>query len=104
MRKIFVAILSLFVFFEVRAAQVANVEYIHNLIERNWGIELPYNTELKDVKLVANMEYLLTAIDAANSRLNNGVATEYRNTKYATKKVVDVDAVNMAVEKLIEKK
>ena len=103
MKKILVVFFSLFLFVGARAAQVANVEYVHNLISHVWGVDVPYNANLKSVKSVANMEYLLTAVDVANGLLNKGDKTDYRNSEYATRVAVDVDAVNDAVENLIKK-
>ncbi|MBD5400927.1 hypothetical protein HDR61_04275, partial [bacterium] len=38
-----------------RAAEMVNVEYIHLLIEQKWGITVPYNPALQNVKVAANM-------------------------------------------------
>ncbi len=102
MKKILVVFFSLFLFVGARAAQVANVEYVHNLISHVWGVDVPYNANLKSVKSVANMEYLLTAVDVANGLLNKGDKTDYRNSEYATRVAVDTVAVNGIVEKLIK--
>ena len=45
------------------AAQIANVEYVHAVIKQKWNINIPYNPELKNPRLAANMKYLLTTID-----------------------------------------
>lgn len=103
MKRIFIAIFTFFVFVGAHAAQVANVEYIHNLIERNWGIELPYNPELQNVKAVANMKYLLTAVDAANEILNDNKTTDYGNGEYATTQAADTTVAIQAVDTLVKK-
>ncbi len=85
-----------------QSAQVANVEYIHQLINQQWGIEVPYYPE--NAKLVANIEYLLTVVDRANLMLNGEATSSYASDPvYATKQAVDTIAVNQAVETLIKK-
>ncbi len=83
-----------------QSAQVANVEYIHKLLNQRWGIEVPYYPE--NAKLVANMEYLLTVVDRANNLLNEEPFTSYgTDPVYATKQAVDIIAVGDAVNRLI---
>ena len=83
-----------------QSAQVANVEYIHKLVNQRWGIEVPYYPE--NAKLVANMEYLLTVVDRANNSLNEEPLTSYgTDPVYATKQAVDIIAVGDAVNRLI---
>ena len=83
-----------------QSAQVANVEYIHKLVNQRWGIEVPYYPE--NAKLVANMEYLLTVVDRANNSLNEEPFTSYgTDPVYATKQAVDIIAVGDAVNRLI---
>ena len=83
-----------------QSAQVANVEYIHKLVNQRWGIEVPYYPE--NAKLVANMEYLLTVVDRANNLLNEEPFTSYgTDPVYATKQAVDIIAVGDAVNRLI---
>lgn len=111
MRRIFVTILSalciLFtnvsVFAEtgnvVGGAPIVNVKYIHDLIQHEWGVRVPYNPELKNPLVAANMRYLLTAVDAANSRL--GTSTQYRQTQYATDYAANTNVTIQAVRTLI---
>ena len=86
-----------------QSAQVANVEYIHKLVNQRWGgggIEVPYYPE--NAKLVANMEYLLTVVDRANLMLNGEATSSYASDPvYATKQAVDIIAVGDAVNRLI---
>ena len=83
-----------------QSAQVANVEYIHKLVNQRWGIEVPYYPE--NAKLVANMEYLLTVVDRANNSLNEEPLTSYgTDPVYATKQAVDIIAAGDAVNRLI---
>ena len=83
-----------------QSAQVANVEYIHKLVNQRWGIEVPYYPE--NAKLVANMEYLLTVVDRANNLLNEEPLTSYgTDPVYATKQAVDIIAAGDAVNRLI---
>ena len=69
MKRLFIAFFILFPFM-AKSAQIVNVEYIHQLIEQQHGISVPYNSELTNPRVAANMKYLLTTIDAANSILN----------------------------------
>ena len=86
----------------VYAGPVVNVGYIHDLIAQQWGIEVPYNQELTDLSVVANMEYLLAAIDVANKKLNGWPTTSYARTEYATTAAADSVATNEAVKTLIK--
>ncbi|MBP3545361.1 MAG: hypothetical protein J6J82_03585 [Alphaproteobacteria bacterium] len=74
------------------SAQIVNVEYIHKLIEQQYGISVPYNSDLTNPQVAANMKYLLTTIDAANSILNGEQITDYGNSEYATTVATDTDA------------
>ncbi|MBQ7055523.1 MAG: hypothetical protein IJN91_01150 [Alphaproteobacteria bacterium] len=103
MKKILLLFFGFLCIFAANAAQVANVEYVHTLIEQEWDISIPYNSALSDVHTVANMKYLLTAIDVANEILNGEKTTNYGNGEFATLQVADTIATNQAVETLIEK-
>lgn len=86
----------------LHAAQMVNVEYIHKLIERDWHIKIPYNPKLENPKVAANMKYLLTAVDVANTKLNDTKTTDYGNDeRYATMFAADTTATNEAVRRLI---
>ena len=85
------------------AAQIVNVEYIHNLISQEWDITVPYNPALTNVKSIANMKYLLTAVDVANEILNGEKTSNYGNTEFATTRIADTIATNQAVETLVRK-
>ena len=74
------------------SAQIVNVEYIHKLIEQQYGITVPYNSNLTNPHVAANMKYLLTTIDAANSILNGEQITDYGNGEYATNVATDTVA------------
>ena len=74
------------------SAQIVNVEYIHKLIEQQYGITVPYNSDLTNPQVAANMKYLLTTIDAANSILNGEQITDYGTSEYATTVATDTDA------------
>ena len=103
MKKILLLFLGFLCIFAANAAQVANVEYVHTLIEQEWDISIPYNSALSDVHTVANMKYLLTAIDVANEILNGEPTTNYGNGEFATLQVADTIATNQAVETLVRK-
>ncbi len=103
MRKILSLFFGFLCIFAANAAQVANVEYVHTLIEQEWDISIPYNSALSDIHTVANMKYLLTAIDVANEILNGEKTTDYGNGEFATLQATDTVATNQAVETLIKK-
>ena len=84
-------------------AQVVNVEYIHNVIAQKWDISVPYNSELTNPRVAANMKYLLTAIDVANEMLNGEKTTDYGTSEYATTVAADTVATDTAVDGLIKK-
>lgn len=77
MKKFLCAIFFAIFSFTAHAAQVVNVDYIHKLIQQRWQIDVPINENLKDTSVVANMEYLLAAIDVANKKLNGWATTNY---------------------------
>ena len=103
MKKILLLFFGFLCIFAANAAQVANVEYVHTLIEQEWDISIPYNSALSDVHTVANMKYLLTAIDVANEILNGEPTTNYGNGEFATLQVADTTATNQAVDTLVQK-
>ena len=103
MKKIFFALIGCLTVVCVHAAQIANIEYVHKMIEHKWDITVPYNPMLSNVKSMANMKYLLTAIDVANEILNGEKTTDYGNGEFATLQVADTTATNTAVETLIKK-
>ncbi len=84
------------------SAQVVNVEYIHNAIANRWYISIPYNPELDNPHVAANMKYLLTTIDVANQILNGGQLTDYGNGEFATTAAADTIATNNAIENLVK--
>lgn len=87
----------------VQSAQIANVEYIHTAIADKWDITIPYNREITNVGVAANMKYLLTAVDVANEILNGEKTTDYGNGEFATMVATDTIATDTAVETLIQK-
>ncbi len=103
MKKIVSLILGVLCVFGANAAQIANIEYVHKMIEHKWDITVPYNPALTDVKTIANMKYLLTAVDVANEILNGEKTTDYGNGEFATTQIADTVATNQAVETLVRK-
>ena len=103
MKKIVSLILGVLCIFGANAAQIANIEYVHKMIEHKWDITVPYNPALTDVKTIANMKYLLTAVDVANEILNGEKTTDYGNGEFATLQAADTVATNQAVETLVRK-
>ena len=101
MKRVLLCLLSYVCVFEAQSAQVVNVEYIHKIIKKKWDIELSYNSALVTPKVVANMEYLLAAVDATNRLINGVVTTDYANGEYATTAAVDTIAADRAVETLV---
>ena len=86
----------------VRAAEIVNVEYIVGFVKNKWGVDVPYVKE--EIHWAANVEYLLKVVDYVNGKLNNGEKTNYGESEYATKEVVDTIAANQAIRTLIKKK
>ena len=73
------------------------------MIAHVWGLEIPYNPELKNPRFAANMEYLLAAVDVANEKLNGYKTTDYKSDpKYATRYIADTLVTNKAVHELIK--
>ena len=101
--RVLLAFFSAFFFGTANAAEMVNVEYIHKLIEQQWGVTVPYNPALENPKVAANMKYLLTAVDATNKILNDCPTTNYGNSVYATMYEADTIATNEAVRRLIKK-
>ena len=101
MKKILLILFGVLFVSGAYSAQIANVEYVHKMIEQTWDITVPYNDALNSVKQIANMKYLLSTIDVANHMLNGSATTDYGNGEFATLQVADTDTVNTAVETLI---
>ncbi len=102
-KKICCAFLFLGYFVGGYAAQVVNVEYVHNLISREHQVDVKYNLDLPSPFMAVNMKYLLTAVDVANEILNGYKTTDYASSEYATNQVVDTVAANQAIKTLIKK-
>ena len=102
-RKILSVIFALFMFLPniAHSAEMVNVEYIHQYLNARWGIDLPYNPELKNPRVAANMKYLLTVVDIANEYLNGEKTTNYGNGTYATLAAADTVATKKAIDTLI---
>ena len=102
-KKICAAILAIFLILPNVAisAEMVNVEYVHNILRWRWGIDLPYNTNLTNPHVAANMKYLLTVVDIANKRLNGEKTTDYGNSDYATLAAADTVATNTAIDTLV---
>ena len=104
MRRFFVGLgIAMVAMFSANAGQIANVEYIHNLIENNWGVVVPFGRNLISPNQVANMEYLLTAVDVANEMIHGKPISSYGTGQYATRQVVDTVVTQQAVDNLISK-
>lgn len=102
MKKL-ILFLFMLIIVPVHSAQVANVEYVHKVIEQKWDITVPYNPLLVSTQQIANMKYLLTAVDVANEMLNGEATTDYGNGEFATMVAADTVATDTAVETLIQK-
>ena len=101
MKKILVSLIGCFMAICAHAAQIVNVDYVHKLIAQKWDISVPIKAD--NPMQVANMKYLLTAIDVANEILNGEKTTDYGNGEFATTQIADTTATNTAVETLIKK-
>ena len=102
MRKILFGVLGCLVAACAHAAQVANLDYVHKLIQQKWDISIPIKAD--NPMLAANMKYLLTAVDVANEILNGEKTTDYGNGEFATLHAADTVATIQAVETLVKKK
>ena len=100
-RLIFAALFLAVPAMSAHSAEMVNVEYIHQYLNARWGIDLPYNPELENPKVAANMEYLLTVVDIANEYLNGEKTTSYGTGEYATKLAADTIATNTAIDSLV---
>lgn len=101
-RRIFIALISLiFVGNVAYGAQAVNVEYIHKLIKDRWYVDIAFANEAQ-IRNIANMKYLLAAIDIANYKINGWSSTNWANSTYATMQVADTVAAQYAVENLIK--
>ena len=102
-RKILSVIFAIFMFLpNAHSAEMVNVEYIHQYLNARWGIDLPYNPELKNPRVAANMKYLLTVVDIANEYLNGEKTTSYGTGAYATLAAADTVATNTAIDTLVK--
>ena len=101
MRKILFGVFGCLVAVCVHAAQVANLDYVHKLIQQKWDISIPIKAD--NPMLATNMKYLLTAVDVANEILNGEKTTDYGNGEFATLHAADTVATNQAVETLVRK-
>ena len=101
MRKILFGVLGCLVAVCAHAAQVANLDYVHKLIQQKWDISIPIKAD--NPMLAANMKYLLTAVDVANEILNGEKTTDYGNGEFATLHAADTVATIQAVETLVKK-
>ncbi len=101
-RKILSVLFAMFILMPMaHSAEMVNVEYIHQYLNTRWGIDLPYNPELTNPRVAANMKYLLTVVDIANEYLNPDKTTNYGNGEYATLAAADTVATNTAIDTLI---
>ena len=101
MRKILFGVLGCLVAVCAHAAQIVNVDYVHKLIAQKWDVSVPIKAD--SPMQVANMKYLLTAVDVANEILNGEKTTDYGNSEFATLQVADTVATIQAVDTLIQK-
>ena len=101
MRKILFSVLGCLVAVCAHAAQIVNVDYVHKLIAQKWDVSVPIKAD--SPMQVANMKYLLTAVDVANEILNGEKTTDYGNTEFATLQVADTVATIQAVDTLVRK-
>lgn len=101
-KKILTTIFCILFGTTAHSAQIVNVKYIHDTIKQHWDITIPYNPQLSNPQVAANMKYLLTTIDRANKILNGANTTNYGTGKYATNIAADTIATNSAIKKLIK--
>ncbi|MCL2748815.1 MAG: hypothetical protein FWE50_01950 [Alphaproteobacteria bacterium] len=90
--------LSLFFTGNLLAAQVVDVDFIHQYISQKHDIDIPIKNSAQQ-HWAANMEYLLCTIDVANEgRCNN---TNYCASPYSTQQAVDTVAAINGINSLI---
>lgn len=85
----------------MRADDIVNVKYVHELLEHNYGVFVPYNDALTDDTVAVNMRYLLSVVDVANEFIS-GAPTAYSATVYATDDAADTIVVQQAFDTLLE--
>lgn len=122
------AVCCVFAVFAVNAGevrenrQIANIEYVNRKLEHidHTFDEIVFSDGLYDVfegqkvtsllrsslseaeqKQVANVEYLLKTVDRINEVLNGYKATDYGESKFATRQAVNVAAVDEALKHLV---
>lgn len=102
MKKTAAILLALFNL-HVYAGPVANVDFVHKQIKNVWGLDVPFSKHLQDVSVIANMEYLLAAVDRTNFLMNGRETSWYhQDAEFATKQAIDVDATVKAVNTLVK--
>lgn len=102
-KMVFSIFFGILFIFAAQSAQIVNIDYIHTAIADKWDVVIPYNREITNVGVAANMKYLLTAIDVANEILNGEKTTDYGNGEFATTLAADTIATDTAVETLVKK-
>ena len=103
MNKLFVALLCcLGLVAGARSANIANLEYVHNAIQAEWGFFMPFNEAATNTKMAANMKYLLHAMDETNHSVNSEYISDYANDKLANLLAADTVATDQAVVDLID--
>ncbi len=102
MKQLIGFLFGIMLFFSGHAAQVVNVDYVHNLIKNKWDITVPLNEDLTNIYAAVNMKYLLRAIDVANYKMNGWKTTNYTDSVYATNAAADTVAAQYAVNNLIK--
>ncbi len=100
MKRFLLFLVSLF-FGTVHAADIVNIKYVHEMLEHNYGVFVPYNDTLTDNTVAANMRYLLSVIDVANEFIS-GVPTVYGASVYATDDAADTVVVQQAFDTLLK--
>ena len=102
-KKLCVAFLSCFMVVSAAwSGKIANLEYIHNAIQAEWGFLLPWNKEVSNTMAAANMKYLLHAMDETNWTVNSEDISDYAEDPLATMRATDTNATDVAVVDLID--
>ena len=103
MKKILFAFITCFTAVGIaRSGKVANLEYVHNAIQSEWGFMLPFNELINSQTAAANMKYLLHAMDETNFTVNSEEISNYAEDKLATLRAADTVATDQAVVDLID--
>ncbi|MDR2413032.1 MAG: hypothetical protein LBD50_02355, partial [Rickettsiales bacterium] len=77
----------------------ASVDYVHGYIQSKTDVSVAKNT-LAEGTALANMQYLLSVMDAVNLSSAGSTSTEYRNSAQATTAAIPIENVWLSASSL----